>query len=54
MSATESHLDGDQLIATRRLAAPVDLVWRAFTTPGHLAAFWGRRPCDHPGGVGHG
>jgi uncharacterized protein YndB with AHSA1/START domain len=41
VSATESHLDGDQLIATRRLAAPVDLVWKAFTTPGHLAAFWG-------------
>lgn len=36
-----SRLEGDQLIATRRLDAPPDLVWEAFTTPAHLAAFWG-------------
>lgn len=34
-------LDGDQLIATRHLDAEPALVWEAFTTPGHLAAFWG-------------
>jgi uncharacterized protein YndB with AHSA1/START domain len=34
-------LDGDQLIATRHLDAEPDLVWEVFTTPGHLAAFWG-------------
>jgi len=33
--------DGDQLIATRRLDADPALVWEAFTTPEHLAAFWG-------------
>jgi uncharacterized protein YndB with AHSA1/START domain len=38
---TDSVLDGDQLIASRRLAAPPDLVWQALTTPSHLAAFWG-------------
>jgi uncharacterized protein YndB with AHSA1/START domain len=34
-------LDGDQLIATRHLDAEPRLVWEAFTTPEHLAAFWG-------------
>jgi uncharacterized protein YndB with AHSA1/START domain len=34
-------LDGDQLIATRHLDAEPALVWEAFTTPEHLAAFWG-------------
>ena len=39
---TESvSLDGDQLIATRHLDAEPSLVWEAFTTPEHLAAFWG-------------
>jgi uncharacterized protein YndB with AHSA1/START domain len=35
------RLDGDQLIATRHLDAEPALVWEAFTTPEHLAAFWG-------------
>lgn len=34
-------LDGDQLIATRWLDAPPEVVWQLFTTPEHLAAFWG-------------
>jgi len=34
-------LDGDQLIATRHVDAEPALVWEAFTTPDHLAAFWG-------------
>lgn len=34
-------LDGDNLIATRYLAAEPAIVWEAFTTPEHLAAFWG-------------
>ncbi|NUS44947.1 MAG: SRPBCC domain-containing protein [Mycobacteriaceae bacterium] len=34
-------LDGDQLIATRHIDADPALVWEAFTTPEHLAAFWG-------------
>lgn len=34
-------LDGDQLIATRHLDADPTLVWNVFTTPEHLAAFWG-------------
>lgn len=33
--------DGDQLIATRHLDAEPALVWETFTTPEHLAAFWG-------------
>lgn len=36
-----AHLDGDQLIATRYLDAEPALVWEAFTTAEHLAAFWG-------------
>ncbi|MBB5790229.1 SRPBCC family protein [Jiangella mangrovi] len=35
------RLDGDQLIATRHLDAEPALVWEMFTTPAHLAAFWG-------------
>lgn len=37
----EVVLDGDRLIATRRLDAGPGLVWEALTTPEHLAAFWG-------------
>lgn len=32
---------GDQLIATHYLDAEPALVWEAFTTPAHVAAFWG-------------
>jgi uncharacterized protein YndB with AHSA1/START domain len=38
---TDVSLDGDQLIAVRYLDAAPALVWEAFTTPEHLAAFWG-------------
>lgn len=38
---SESVLAGDQLIASRHLDAPPALVWTMFTTPQHLAAFWG-------------
>lgn len=31
----------DELIAIRHLAADIGAVWAAFTTPAHLAAFWG-------------
>lgn len=41
MTAADGHLQGDQLIATRQLDAEPTLVWEAFTTPTHLAAFWG-------------
>lgn len=34
-------LEGDRLIATRFLDAEPALVWEVFTTPAHLAAFWG-------------
>lgn len=40
MTAT-SRLDGDELIARRRLDATAEQVWTAFTTPGGIAAFWG-------------
>jgi uncharacterized protein YndB with AHSA1/START domain len=36
-----ARLDGNQLIATRYVDAEPALVWEAFTTPQHLAAFWG-------------
>lgn len=41
MTPADVHLHGDQLIATRQLEAEPALVWEAFTTPAHLAAFWG-------------
>lgn len=34
-------LDGDRLIATRHVDASPALLWEMFTTPEHLAAFWG-------------
>ena len=36
---TDSTLTGDVLIATRRVAAPIQRVWTAFTTPADLAGF---------------
>ncbi|MFT4109426.1 SRPBCC family protein [Propionicimonas sp.] len=38
---TQTTLAGDELIATRYLDAVPALVWTVFTTPQHLAAFWG-------------
>ncbi|MBO9578913.1 MAG: SRPBCC domain-containing protein [Microbacteriaceae bacterium] len=38
---TRTTLDGDELIATRYLDTGPALVWTMFTTPEHLAAFWG-------------
>lgn len=38
---TKAILDGDELIVTRYLNACPALVWTVFTTPEHLAAFWG-------------
>ena len=43
-----AHLDGDQLIATRHLDAGLAVVWEAFTTPAHLAAFWGGHHTTFP------
>ncbi|CRY82756.1 SRPBCC family protein [Nocardia farcinica] len=43
-----SRLDGAELIATRHLDADIALVWEAFTTPAHLAAFWGGRHAAVP------
>ncbi len=40
MTATV-RLDGDELIARRTIAAPLDEVWDAFTKPEHLVCFWG-------------
>lgn len=38
---TKATLTGAELIATRYVDADPALVWTAFTTPEHLAAFWG-------------
>jgi uncharacterized protein YndB with AHSA1/START domain len=48
MKAAGARLHGDQLIATQQLAADPTLVWEAFTTPEHLAAFWGGRHATVP------
>lgn len=44
------RLDGDELVATRHVRADHDLVWQAFTTPEHLAAFWGGHHATVPPG----
>lgn len=36
-----TELNGDELIARRRLAVEPERVWTAFTTPASIAAFWG-------------
>jgi uncharacterized protein YndB with AHSA1/START domain len=36
-----AELRGDELIAKRRLPAPPERVWAAFTSPVGVAAFWG-------------
>jgi uncharacterized protein YndB with AHSA1/START domain len=48
--SAEVEIDGDHLIATRHLAAAPALVWEAFTTPEHLAAFWGGHHATVPPG----
>lgn len=40
MTATV-QLDGDELIASRTIAATLGDTWDAFTKPEHLACFWG-------------
>jgi uncharacterized protein YndB with AHSA1/START domain len=37
----QAELDGDELIARRRLLVEPEQVWTAFTTPASIAAFWG-------------
>lgn len=37
----QAELDGDELIARRRLLVEPERVWTAFTTPASIAAFWG-------------
>jgi uncharacterized protein YndB with AHSA1/START domain len=44
------NLDGDQLIATKQVDADANVVWQAFTTPEHLAAFWGGHHAAVPPG----
>ncbi len=42
MDAADASLEGDrQIVITRVYDAPRALVWRAFTTPAHLAQWWG-------------
>lgn len=41
---TEARASSDrEIVTTRRLRAPRELVWRAWTDPGHLAQWWGPR-----------
>ncbi|WP_420117639.1 SRPBCC family protein [Micromonospora sp.] len=47
---TDAHLRGDELIARRRLAAPPERVWAAFTSPNGITAFWGGSHATVPSG----
>jgi uncharacterized protein YndB with AHSA1/START domain len=48
--SSAAELDGDELIARRVVDADPRLVWRAFTEPEHLAAFWGGHHAEVPAG----
>ncbi len=37
----ESNTNDRQLLLTRTLNAPIDLVWVAWTNPRHIAKWWG-------------
>lgn len=41
METKESNTKDRELLITRILNAPVALVWEAFTTPEHIANWWG-------------
>ena len=41
LSKTILPKDKPQIITTRLVAAPRELVWKALTTPEHLQHFWG-------------
>jgi uncharacterized protein YndB with AHSA1/START domain len=49
----EAELRGDQLIVTRWLDATPEHVWAAFTTPEHLAGFWGGDHAQVPADTVH-
>jgi uncharacterized protein YndB with AHSA1/START domain len=40
--------DQPQIITTRLIAAPRDLIWKVITTPEHLQQFWGPDGTDYP------
>lgn len=41
MGTVKSHVEGNTLIIERTFKAPRHLVFDAFSTPGHLEAWWG-------------
>ncbi len=41
-------MNDDELVYSRILAAPRELVWRCLTEPAELARFWGPRGMDTP------
>jgi uncharacterized protein YndB with AHSA1/START domain len=41
MEAKKTDTGGRELLITRKLNAPVGLVWEAWTDPGHIAKWWG-------------
>jgi len=58
---TQASAVGEEFVIMRRFDAPRDLVWKAWTEPGHLAQWWGGKGCEwisgktdlRPGGVFH-
>jgi uncharacterized protein YndB with AHSA1/START domain len=41
MENKKSNTQDRELLITRQLDAPIDLVWEAWTSPEHIASWWG-------------
>ncbi|HVV07103.1 MAG TPA: SRPBCC domain-containing protein, partial [Puia sp.] len=41
MENKKSNTQDRELLITRQLDAPIDLVWEAWTSPEHIANWWG-------------
>ncbi len=48
MTETTDHVKKENLIVTRIIDAPLELVWRAWTDPEHVKRWWGPKDYTSP------
>jgi uncharacterized protein YndB with AHSA1/START domain len=48
MTETTDHVKKEDLIVTRIIDAPLELVWRAWTDPEHVKRWWGPKDYTSP------
>jgi uncharacterized protein YndB with AHSA1/START domain len=48
MSEAEDNVRKEDLVVTRIIDAPVDIVWRAWTVPEHVMRWWGPKDYTSP------